>query len=252
MAKKIFIGFSLLYTFAVYALFLTVTKTQDAIHAHAMFTMAFLLFIVWVLIGGWIQRRYIMKHYEKITEPKKHPILFFAFTATLLACGEEAITTFMTNQAPNLGSAIGKSYITASTNFFDVIFFHSVIVFVPMFFVLGYILKKYNISPFKAFILFGLIGVVAEVMFSGPSTAVNAPFWIFVYGLMVYLPAHYFVRMERRDFSFLQYPIFVIMILASASLTAWIPAVQNHPSIHFEKMDLEAELQKGNKTTPPQ
>lgn len=244
MAKKLFLALSFIYTTLVYVVFLTVTKTQGAVHAHAMFLMAFLLFVIWVVIGGYLQKKYILQFYEKITEPKKYPILSFGLTATLLACAEEAITTFLTNQAPNLGSAVGKAYITASTNFFDVIFFHSVIVFVPMFFMLGYILKKYDISPFGAFLLFGIVGVIAEIGFSGPSTAINTPFWIFVYGLMVYLPAHYFVRTERKKPFFLLYPIFIIMILASAALTAWIPAVNNHPSIHFEKMDLEAELSK--------
>lgn len=245
MLKKLFIGFSFVYTAIIYSVFLTVTKIQDAVHAHAMFTMAFFLFLFWVVLGGWLQKRYTEKNYDKLTELKRFPVLSFGIVATLFACAEEALTTFLTNQAPAFGSAIGKAYITASTNFFDVIFFHSVIVFVPMFFMLGYILKKYDISPFGALVLFGIIGVLAEISFSGPSTAVNAPFWIFVYGLMVYIPAHYFVRMERKSFSFLMYPVFVIMILASAVLTAWIPAVNKHPSIHFEKMNLEAELNKG-------
>jgi hypothetical protein len=39
-------------------------------------------------------------------------------------------------------------------------------------------------------LLFGLTGFLAEASFAGSLDLATAPFWIFVYGLMVYLPAY--------------------------------------------------------------
>lgn len=50
----------------------------------------------------------------------------FVVFATVLALIEEAITTTMTNLAPLFGVEIGEAYITASTNYVDVVLFHSV------------------------------------------------------------------------------------------------------------------------------
>lgn len=57
----------------------------------------------------------------------------FVLTAIIFALVEEAIATIMTNMAPFFGLKIGDAYITASENYFDIILFHSVIVFIPMF-----------------------------------------------------------------------------------------------------------------------
>ena len=45
----------------------------------------------------------------------------------LLAMLEEVVTTSMTNCAPLFGVKIGEAYITASSNYFDVILRHSVV-----------------------------------------------------------------------------------------------------------------------------
>ncbi len=140
----------------------------------------------------------------------------------------------MTNLAPVFGAATGQAFITASTNYFHVIFFHSVIVFIPMIFVMGFILKRYEISPFGAFLIFGTVGICAEFSLAGPAVFINAPFWICIYGLMVYLPAHFFTRLKRKKVSLLLYPIFVICITLSATSTFWIPLLldKNHTK-HF-------------------
>jgi hypothetical protein len=56
----------------------------------------------------------------------------FVLFATALALFEEGITTTMTNLAPFFGVEAGQAYITASTNYFDVVGLHSVVVFVPL------------------------------------------------------------------------------------------------------------------------
>lgn len=66
-------------------------------------------------------------------------ILLGIIAMTLL---EEAITTFMTNLAPFFGVKVGEAYITACTNYLDVVLLHSVIVFVPWFIAWAWILKR--------------------------------------------------------------------------------------------------------------
>ena len=109
--------------------------------------------------------------------------------ATLLACLEEAVTVTMTNLAPLFGSRIGEAFITASTNWLDVIAFHSVVVFVPYFIALALILTRYAVSPFAVFLSFGVVGTVSEAIFAGGiGPLAMFPMWAFVYGLMVWLP----------------------------------------------------------------
>ncbi len=237
--KKGFVGLCLTYAVITH-LFLSIALHKQGYTAGgAMIAMALTMIVVWIVIGGWVQRKILAQYYEWFTKVREHPVRFFALFATALACLEELVTVTLTNLAPLYGVPFGTAYITASGNYFDVIFLHSVIAFVPMFVVLGFILKKYAISPFGALILWGIVGTLAEVMFGGPQALLNAGSWIFVYGLMVYLPAHVFVNMERKKPLFLLYPIFILMIIISSLATIWIPAMLDHPSIHFEKMELK-------------
>ena len=243
MFKKVLIGFFFLYTILEFSLLIHTLKDNPS--GAALFRMALSVFFVWIVLGGWLQRKYLQKNYKKLTTLSSSPILTFTLFATALACIEEMVTTLMTNLAPLFGAARGTSYITASTNFFDVIFFHSVIAFVPMFVTLGYLLKRYAISPFAAFLLYGIVGTFAEMIFSGPATGSSAPYWICIYGLIVYLPAHQFINTERKPFFFIFYPLLVPLIAFSALATIWIPKVLNHPSIHFAPIVLVP-----TKTTP--
>ena len=157
--------------------------------------------------------------------------------ATLLALMEEAITTTMTNLAPLFGVKIGEAYITASTNCLDVVALHSVVVFVPMFVGWAVLLWRYDFSPFSVFVLFGLTGTLAEMSF-GPQQALQFGMWIFVYGLMVYLPA-YALPAERnaRAPRWWHYPIAVFVPFLFIPLIP-LPLIKmllfpNHPDIHF-------------------
>jgi hypothetical protein len=206
---------------------------QNDTNERAVILMGFTLFILWVIVGGAMQLRYLKRNYEKLSSTKEHPVISFALFATLLACAEEAIATCITNLAPLFGGALGQSYITASTNYFHIIFYHSVIVFVPMFFMLGYLLKKYSISPFAAFLLFGGVGVLGEFTLSGSTVFINTPFWILVYGLMVYIPAHIFVHSERKKISPFLYILFIPLIAFSAITTFWLPVLLDNTATHF-------------------
>lgn len=164
--------------------------------------------------------------------------LKFVLGCTMLALTEEAITTLMTNCAPLFGVQVGQAYITASANYFDVVLYHSVVVFVPMFIGWAVMLWLWRFPPFAVFILFGLTGLLAETISFGPQNLGNFAFWIFVYGLMVWLPA-YCLPAERpaRPPRWWAYPLaavipFLFLPLA-ALLAPWLWLTPKHPSIHF-------------------
>lgn len=113
----------------------------------------------------------------------------FVAGATTLALVEEAITTAMTNAAPLFGVPVGTAFVTASTDYLDVVLGHSVVVFVPMFLAWAWLLERYRFDPVAVFALFGVTGLLAEVVAFGPAGVVDAGFWVLVYGLMTYLPA---------------------------------------------------------------
>lgn len=229
--KSITVGLLVLYPFVLFSL-LTV-NFKDSAALRAVILMGETLFIIWVLMGGILQKKFQKNYMEKLASIHPYPVWHFVIMATTLACVEEGFAVLITNLAPFYGVRVGEAYITASANYFTVILLHSVIVFIPMFIVLGHLLRRYDISPFRAFLLFGLVGVVAETSFSGSAAILGAPFWILVYGLMVYLPAHTFTRFERKKLSLFLYPILIVIIAFSAAVTAWIPAVLNVPKTEF-------------------
>ena len=86
------------------------------------------------------------------------------------------------------GVKVGEAYATASANYFDVVCFHSVIMFVPLFIGWACMLRLWDFHPTFVFLLFGLLGSVAEIGESHQFLTVGM--WVFVYGLMIYLPAY--------------------------------------------------------------
>ncbi len=121
--------------------------TLNDVVSHAVMRMAGGLAVLWIVIGG--TTTFKVRDWVK---PIVHGILWgrkkkFVLFATVLALIEEAITTTMTNLAPVFGVEIGEAYITASTNYLDVVLFHSVIVFIPMVVCWAFLLSKYDFSP---------------------------------------------------------------------------------------------------------
>lgn len=191
----------LIRALAVYAgvvLTLIVTVVLVGSHdprARAIILMASGLVLLWVVLGGALTLRY--------REAVRAALLavhlrwewkFFLF-ATGLVLLEEAITTTMTNLAPELGSQIGVAFITASNNYLVVIAFSSVVVITPEFAGWVLLLRRYDFSPNEVFLLYGLLGTTMEATLQ--PTALIAGFWFFVYGLMVYLPAYSLPRNRR-------------------------------------------------------
>ena len=173
----------------IYVLFGAFALQSDA-RARAMFGMVTGLLVSWVVIGGtmiYAFRNHAKRIAQKVSMDWR---LKFVIFATLMALIEEAVTTTMTNMAPVLGVPIGEVYITASANYLDVILFHSVIVFIPMFIVWAWLLSKYDFKPVAVFTLYGITGVLAESITFGLQNIQMAGMWVFVYGLMVFLPAY--------------------------------------------------------------
>jgi len=163
----------------------------------------------------------------------------------VLALAEEAVTTTMTNLAPVFGVPVGKAYITASANYLDVVCFHSVIVFVPWFVGWAWMLSRWNFHPTMVFLIFGLTGTFAETGFL-PQKLGEIGMWVFVYGLMIYLPAYSLPpRRGARPPRWWHYPLavflpfpFMVLLLPFGLVKPYL-----HPdpsSIHFPAIQPDA------------
>ena len=166
----------------------------------------------------------------------------FFLLATAMAMSEEVITTLMTNCAPLFGVKLGEAYITASANYFDVIGCHSVVTFLPPFAIWAWLYSRYDYSPFEVFVCFGIYGFLGETIYGGFHPT-EIGFWIFVYGLMIYLPAYVFADYRGKvKVSWLQY------LMGSAGLFVgtipWVlllklTVLRNHPDVHFPPIRLK-------------
>jgi hypothetical protein len=196
---------------AVYVFFAFVAVASGDVKMRATLGMVSGLLLIWVVCGG--SAMYLLRDRVKalIREAPGDWRLKFVVFCTMLALAEEAVTTLMTNLAPLFGVKMGEVYITASADYFDVVCHHSVIVFIPMFIVWAWLLGRYRISPGWTFVLFGLTGTLAESITFGLQNLLDAGFWAFVYGLMVWLPA-YSVPAERkaRDARWYVYPLAIV------------------------------------------
>jgi hypothetical protein len=196
------------------------------------------LILLWIFLGGALMRRFREPIRGMLSGIRLDWRLKFILFATVLALVEEAVTTTMTNLAPLFGVRLGEAYITASANYLDVVAFHSVVVFVPMFVAWALMLWRYDFSPYAVFILFGLTGTLAEMSFGGFQHALEFGLWVFVYGLMVWLPAYCAPRERKaRKPRWWHYPLavvapFLFLPLVPLPLIAKLLS-PNHPKIHF-------------------
>jgi hypothetical protein len=157
--------------------------------ARAEVDMTWGLVLIWVAGAGSVTLVLRRRAKEIFSSLPGDPRLKFFMLATGLSLAEEAVTTGMTNLAPEFGVKIGQAYITASANYLDVVLFHSVIVFLPMFVAWAFMLSRYTFDPKAVLLLYGVTGALAESISFGFQNLIGAGLWILVYGLMVYLPA---------------------------------------------------------------
>lgn len=237
--KAIFITLLGLYLFTTTSLVYILTQNNRI--AHAVIGMGLGLIVLWVILCGgllYICRNQIRSFVQGIPIHWQVKFVLFGIGLALL---EEAITTTMTNLAPLFGTQVGKAYITASTNYYDVVLHHSVIVFVPWFIAWAWILKRYTFSSFWVFLLFGMNGLFAESLTFGWSHLSEFALWIFVYGLMIWLPA-YCVPQERNAKSPKIWHAALAFLLPLLLGIPWAILVNlmfpAHPAIHFPPIQL--------------
>ncbi len=180
-----------------------VSQPKQPAVGRAIIGMALGLMLIWVLFGGTLQLLLLrFKALPDVAHQGGWIATRFALSATVLALLEEAVATTMTNLAePVWGVSPDEAFITASTNYFDVVLLHSVVVFIPMFVVWGHLLRRFDFHPLWVHVLFGTTGTLSEVLSFGPASLMNFGLWVNVYGLMVYLPSSRVVvalETERR------------------------------------------------------
>ncbi len=219
-----------------------VAMHEGSARAWGIARMASGLVIVWIFLGGTVMYRARHAARRAVRSMRLGWRWKFVLFCILLACAEEVVTVAMTNLAPVFGARIGEAFITASTNYFDVVLLHSVVVFVPLFIALSLILSRYDLSPFAVFLVFGVVGTICEATFAGQAgAAIGFPMWAFVYGLMVWLPAYTLPPAEMRGarparwyHGWLAVPaVFILALPMLLPIVIVINGVLKHPSIHF-------------------
>jgi hypothetical protein len=192
------------------------------------------LISLWVVAGGLVMyflRNRIRDVFQRL---KLDPRIVFVLLATLLAIVEELIATVMTNLAPVFGVQLGAAYLTASSDYLDVICFHSVVVFIPMFIGWAILLKYRAFSPCAVFLLFGLSGTIAEMLYGGSQALLDVGLWVFVYGLMVYWPAYCFSSHEApRAPAWWEYGLAICLPLLFAIPVALVVGIVHPVRVHF-------------------
>jgi hypothetical protein len=159
--------------------------------ARAIAFMGLTLIAVWCVLGGTLMffgRKVLVRWASLVRLGWKVRFVVFA---TLLALIEEAVTTSLTNAAPLFRAASAAAKITVSSNYLEVIS-NSVLAFIPWFICWAWLLGRYDFRPSEIMLLFGLTGAIAEATLDsaiGLEDFVGVAMWVYVYGLMVYLPA---------------------------------------------------------------
>jgi hypothetical protein len=203
---------------AVFAVFLVAKPDADRpekfLDNRAVIFMGGLLLVVWCLIGGiiqWLVRDRFVGLVRRVPIGWRTKLVLVCI---IFALAEEAVTTGLTNIAPLLGGVTDAARITASKNYLEVVCLHSVVVFVPSYVMLAVILSFFDFAPVEVMLLYGLVGWLAELMTFGPQNWGMIGMWVFVYGLMVYLPART-VPADRkvRPVRWWYWPITVVVLL---------------------------------------
>lgn len=210
-------------------------------NSRAVMLMATGLMVLWIILGGTLMFRFREPIREFVLMLRLNWAVKFVLFGILLALLEEAVTVLMTNLAPLFGVPIGSAYITASANYFDVVTSHSVVVFIPMFIVWAFILSRWDFSPTAVFLLFGITGFLSEAVFAGTFDISRAPFWIFIYGLMVWLPAYSLPSRENvHPPRWWVYPLAVFAPYLLAIPVALLVSSLHPISIHFPPIPPES------------
>lgn len=159
--------------------------------AHAIVYMGLSLIAIWGVLGGAIMHANRARFVRWARSLKIGWKVRFVLLSIGFALIEEAVTTSLTNLAPQFGAVSAAARITVSTNYFVTIS-NSVLAFIPWFICWAWLLGRYDFKPLEVMLLFGLTGLFAESTLDstlGLEDLAGAGMWVYIYGLMVYLPA---------------------------------------------------------------
>ena len=156
---------------------------------RAIVAMGLSLIVIWCILGGMTMRLIRNRFVRWSHRLKIDWRLRFVLLCIAMAMLEEAVTTSLTNAAPLFGAATEAARITSSMNYFEVIS-GSVVAFIPWFICWAWLLGRYDFRPLEVVLLHGLTGTLAETFTFGYENLAGIGMWVFVYGLMVYLPVH--------------------------------------------------------------
>ena len=184
--------YGLLAASAVTALVFAGERDPDR---RAVVAMGAGLIVVWCFLGGAVMRLARDRFAGWSQRLGAGWRLRFVLLCIAMAMLEEAVTTSLTNAAPLFGAASAAARITRSANYFEVIS-GSVAVFIPWFVCWAWLLGRYDFRPLEVVLLFGLTGTLAESLAFGYQHVAEIGMWVFVYGLMVYLPVRSVPRMR--------------------------------------------------------
>jgi len=226
---KIFIGISALQFALATGVFLF-SFAPEKVVTHAVLGMGLGLYLFWIILFGAATAFFKDQIRRAMDGLKIEWHLKFVVFCIALVMLEEGVTTTMTNLAPIFGARIGQAYITASANYWDVILGHSVIVIAPMFVAWAVLLSRFDFDANQALLCFGLTGTVAESLFGGPQHVLEIGMWMFVYGLMIYLPAYCVPRREKarrpRWYHFIL-AVFLPFLFSIAFMAVAVPVVHH-------------------------
>jgi hypothetical protein len=156
---------------------------------RAILKMGITLILLWCALGGaimYLLRDCFVGWARRIPRGWRTR---FVLLCIAFALPEEAVTTSLTNLAPLFGGVTDAARITASKNYLEVVLRHSVVALVPLFICWAWLLSRYDFRPAEVLLLFGLNGTLAETITFGPQNLIQVGMWVWVYGLMAYLPA---------------------------------------------------------------
>jgi hypothetical protein len=177
---------------------------------QAIVAMGLSLILIWCVLGGIVMRLIRDRFVVRVRRLKIDWRLVFVLSCILMAMLEEAVTTSLTNAAPLFGAATEAARITISKNYLEVIS-GSVVAFIPWFFGWAWLLGRYDFHPVEVMLLFGLTGTLAETLTFGWPHIAEVGMWTYVYGLMVYLPAH--AVPDNRDVGPARWYHYVVAVL---------------------------------------
>jgi hypothetical protein len=217
-----------LYVWMIVTAVVVTALVWDRPALRALLAMGWGIIALWITLAGGLMWRYRDALRRGLIALRGPPRLKFFLACVTLALIEEAVTTGMTNLAPAFGVEMGQAYVTASANYLDVIALHSVVILLPMFAAWTWLVFRWRFHALEAFLLFGIVGIYAEKHLA------EFAFWIFVYGLMVWLPAYALPeRAELPRPRWFHYGLAVVLPIAAAAPVVYALLASGHPTVHF-------------------